>query len=88
MVRKESDVFALAVCLYEMVTGELPYRGVGAGMLMAKMNQTYAPASKIVPGLPAEFDSVMAKGLEPDPDKRWKKAGEFVRAIEMMVPVA
>ena len=88
MVRKESDVFALAVCLYEMLTGELPYRGVGAGMLMAKMNQTYAPASRIASGLPAEFDGVMAKGLEPDPDKRWKTGGEFLRALEQLVPVS
>ncbi len=88
MVRKESDVFAMGVCLYEMVTGELPYRGVGAGMLMAKMNSTYAPASKIVSGLPPEFDDVMAKALEPDPDKRWKTGGEFSAALEQLVRVS
>ncbi|MFH1723319.1 MAG: protein kinase [Elusimicrobiota bacterium] len=87
MVRKESDIYALAVCLYEMVTGELPFRGVGAGMLMAKMNKTYAPASSLGKSLPHGFDAVMSKALEPGPDDRHRTAGELLRSLEALAVV-
>jgi tetratricopeptide (TPR) repeat protein len=81
IVRKGSDIFALGVMLYEMVTGQLPFQGVGAGMLMAKINGTYVPASRIAGGLPAGFDEVLARALDPDPDKRFQTAGEFARHL-------
>jgi serine/threonine-protein kinase len=84
IVRKESDVYALAVCLYEMVTGTLPFQGMGAGMLMAKLNGTYVPASRVVQGLPEGFDAVMAQALTPDPDKRLRTAGEFAAALSAL----
>ncbi|MBI3298831.1 MAG: protein kinase [Elusimicrobia bacterium] len=87
IVRKESDVYALAVCLYEMVTGSLPFQGVGAGMLMAKLNKTYVPPSRVIGGLPQGFDAVMAIAFDPDPDKRMRTAGELVQALDAL-PIA
>ena len=87
IVRKESDVYALAICLYEMVAGQLPFQGVGAGMLMAKLNGTFVPPSKLVQGLPEGFDRVMAAALHPDPEKRLQTAGDLVKALDSL-PVA
>ncbi|MCX5790370.1 MAG: protein kinase [Elusimicrobia bacterium] len=63
MVCRESDVYALAVCFYELITGRLPFQGSGAGMLLSKMNKTYAPASTLAPELPAAVEELMAKAL-------------------------
>lgn len=82
--RKESDVFSLGVCLYESLTGERPYGGMGAGLLMNKMNRAYAAASAAAPGLPPGIDAVFAKALEPEPDKRYASAGELLRALESL----
>ncbi|HBL16073.1 MAG: hypothetical protein A2X36_05905 [Elusimicrobia bacterium GWA2_69_24] len=85
MVRRESDLYALAVCFYEMVTGQLPFSGVGAGMLMAKINKTYIPPSRVTAGLPAGLDAWMDKALDPEPDKRWRTAAEFIDSLESAV---
>jgi len=85
MVRKESDVYALAICFYEMVTGELPFKGVGAGMLMAKMNKTFIPPSVEASDLPKGFDAVLDKAFDPDPDKRYRTASELYNALAALV---
>ncbi len=84
-VRKESDVYSLAVCAYELLCGRLPFPGVGAGMLMNKINLSYVPPSKMVEGLPAGLDDVFARAFDPDPDKRYHASGEFAAALESAV---
>jgi len=83
-VRRESDVFALGVCFYEMLSGKLPFAGQGAGMLLNKMNGKHVPLSQVVPGLPAGVDAVVAKALDPDPEKRYSTPGEFGAALQKL----
>jgi serine/threonine protein kinase len=63
-VRRESDVYALAVCAYEMLTGKLPFAGIGAGMLMNKINMAFIPPARAIAGLPDSLDAVFAKALQ------------------------
>ncbi len=81
-VRRESDVYALAVCAYEMLCGELPFTGVGMGMSLNKLNKAYEPASRRVPGLPAAVDQAFARAFEPDPLKRCRSPREFAAALD------
>jgi serine/threonine-protein kinase len=78
LVCKGTDVYALGICVYEMLTGALPFAGSGVGMMTAKLSKTYVPASRLVAGLPPGADVVLDKALEPDPANRWASAGEFV----------
>ena len=88
-VRKESDVYALGVCLYEMTTGFLPFSGSGAAMLLNKLNGKLIPASQRNPALPAGFDAVIARALEPDPDKRYRTPAELAAALgALLAPAA
>jgi tetratricopeptide (TPR) repeat protein/tRNA A-37 threonylcarbamoyl transferase component Bud32 len=88
VVRKESDVFALAVCLYETLTGTLPFSGTGGGMVMNKINKAFVPASRVVAGLPEGLDEVFDKAFEPDPDKRYRTVAELRAALEALAPSA
>ncbi|UPT73132.1 MAG: protein kinase [Elusimicrobiota bacterium] len=81
-VRKESDVYALAVCAYEMLTGKLPFVGMGAGMLMNKINMSFVPPSRAIGGLAPALDEVFTKAFQADPDNRYRTPQEFSAALE------
>jgi hypothetical protein len=82
VVRKESDVYALAICAYEMLTGKLPFIGMASGMLMNKINMSYIPPSRAIAGLPEALDEVFLKAFQADPDRRYRTPQDFVTALE------
>ena len=85
-VRRESDVYALAVCAYEMLTGKLPFTGTGGGMMLNKINMSYVPPSRQKEGLPPTLDAVFERAFQADPDKRYRTPAEFSAALSSTLP--
>ncbi len=83
-VRKESDVFALAVCFYELLTGELPFEGVGAGMLVNKLGGKLVPLSRRLGAVPPGLEEAVAKALAADPERRTRSPSEFSAALDAL----
>jgi serine/threonine protein kinase len=77
-----SDLYSLAVCLYEIITGERLF--VHAGITTSAdeiYSQPIPLLSRKVPGLPVDLDKLMLKALSLDPDGRYQTASEFQEAL-------
>jgi serine/threonine-protein kinase len=80
-----SDIYSLAVILYEVLTGKLPFDGKGAiDFISLHVNAKPIPLSERVPGLtfPPLLDEVMARALEKKPVDRFATAAEFAAAMK------
>ncbi|MFA5140574.1 MAG: protein kinase [Elusimicrobiota bacterium] len=81
LVSSVADVYMLGICLYEMLTGVLPYGG-SLNVSATKTERNYAKASTIVADLPVAFDEIIYDALDPNPESRLPSARVFHSRIE------
>ena len=67
-----TDIFAFAVVLYEMLTGEPPFRGSPASVLGAILKEEPPPLGEVLPLAPAALDHLVRVCIAKDPDNRFQ----------------
>lgn len=75
-----SDLYALGVIAYQMLTGRLPY-GADAATATTRARQrklVYRTALSDQRDIPAWLDGVLRKAVHPDPSKRYQELSEFL----------
>ncbi len=76
-----SDLYALAVVAYEIITGRVPFTGTAPQLIVAHAQLPPPPPSSVLPHLPQELDAVLAKGLAKRPEERFASGLELVEAL-------
>ncbi len=77
-----SDIFSLGVLMFEMLTGQLPFKGVHETAVSYEIvNVDSPPMSSINPEIPPELDAVVLDCLEKDPKERTQAASQV--ALEL-----
>ncbi len=84
-VDRAADIYAASIVLWELLTGTRLFRADSEGALLALVLQRdIQPPSAVVPGLPAELDALVMRGLARAPADRVPTAREMALALDRL----
>lgn len=78
-----SDIYAVGVTLYEMITGKLPVEGTTHIQVIAgHLQKDPVPPAERNPSIPVAVSAAVMRALAKNPAERWPSAAEFQAALD------
>ncbi|HEY1552197.1 MAG TPA: serine/threonine-protein kinase [Kofleriaceae bacterium] len=83
-----TDLWSLAVVLYEALTGETPHSDAETlgGLMVSICGKPAKPVRELAPTVSEPVAAILAKALALDPERRYASAQEFYEALESQLP--
>ena len=84
-VDHRSDIFSLGVVIYEMASGEVPFkRRSQAETMNAVINEPHTPVAEFNEELPVELSAAIDRALSKEPANRYQSMGEMLRDLRQV----
>jgi len=77
-----TDIFSAGVLLFELLTGQVPFKGQSDVEVLHRIANDAAPSPRAIePAITADVDEAVQRALAKNPDERFTSAAEFARAL-------
>ncbi|MCK4836050.1 MAG: serine/threonine protein kinase, partial [Candidatus Aminicenantes bacterium] len=82
-IDRRSDIYSMGITLFELLSGEVPFKGdTPVDILMKIIQKDPPPLRKVNPRIPVDLETIVMKCIEKDPNRRYSSAKELAEDLQ------